>query len=131
MVVIFDIRDLLSGLRREYVGLICTVNKHMRYDEQDFREFALWLVQKYFYEIRCHVQNFNKDHTLYKVLAGSVISEKIHGNTATLYDMVYLIMCDMKMNFISEPNYLYSLLLVQDNLVIGRTNLSYITQGPS
>jgi hypothetical protein len=134
MIVVYDIRDLLIEMRREYNEIlnqnnINRINKdyfNLHYSDRDFMEFSTWTIRKYLFSIRCNVQDFDKDHFLFNAISNTVMSQLLYGYRATLYDAVKSMLENMSINFIPDPIYLYSVMLAQNNLVIGRTNLLHL-----
>jgi hypothetical protein len=126
MIIVFDIRDMLSELRRQYIKITSQEPFNIHYKEVDFIEFALWNIKKYLHEERLIVQDFNDQYSLeYLSLSSTLLDEEIYGNKATIYDIVYMTMKGLNINFVHDQKYIYSIMIVQTNLVIGRTDKSY------
>lgn len=122
MIIVLDIRDLISTLRSEYAKIL---NPGVLYDELDYRNFLTWLIKKYYFNQRAMVMDFNENDTKMNYMSGLVLSYRIYGNVATFSDCVYMSLKDIGLSIYNDKNYTYSIMTVGNNLVVGRHLFNY------
>lgn len=128
MIVVFDIRELLNEIRIHYTYLIKTEKINLHYDELDFIEFSLWTIKRNFNEEHYVVQDlYNTDN--FEYISCLILKDLLHGMKCSMYDLVHEYLKSLNINFVHDQRYIYSFMIVQNSLVIGRTNKSYYTEG--